>query len=281
MTVSTLAYWFFWAALAWMLGAMIVYGLHGIGLTRRNPVVRGPSGEPTGEVKADHFTEIYSWLRQVLHHGRDGAFVALRHPETGHAIRFQKSVSGDADRGISLTIPEGATDPNDIARVKARCAAHGLTCDEQGPAGPLSVDCGMDAVRAYALAWDIWTADFGLAAKTTCALSIDGIDLGWSFPARLVDTTFMVSSIGLPAATLLSAGEPPDWSIPLGNGATASGSIASLTFLLAYSISFVCKAFGKRPAEPARTVGRMVYVAGMRLIIIALPAAVLLVWASV
>ena len=95
-----------------------------------------------------------------------------------------------------------------------------------------------------------------------------------------------ISLIGLPVATLLSAGEPPDWTLALGD-ITLGGSTASLVFFLIYAFAYLMlrgflgdkKEFKKVMASKESPRARL-YHPTWRFIAITLSIAVILIWAG-
>ncbi len=190
----------------------------------------------------------------------------------------------------------------------------------------LLIDCEQDVDRAYDLALTIWTKIFHLSIDNWYDRDLRGISIFDELvdspdhpglrmspedygsvnyddmkrilreqvalsPGDLVQVMVFgvlthISLIGLPIATLLSAGDPPDWTLALGD-IILGGSTASLVFFLIYVFAFLMlrgfidekKKFKERLASKESPRARLYYPM-WRFIITTLPIAVILIWAG-
>ncbi len=194
------------------------------------------------------------------------------------------------------------------------------------PGDVLLIDCEQDVDLAYDLAVMIWTKVYHLSTESRYDRDMRGIsifddlidspdhpglkmspeDYGRVsyddmkrilreqmalsprdlFQVMVFGVLARISLIGLPIATLLSAGDPPDWTLALGD-INLGGSTASLVFFLIYVFSFLMlrgiidekKKFKERLASNESPCAR-IYSRMWRFITITLPIAVILIWAG-
>ncbi len=152
------------------------------------------------------------------------------------------------------------------------------TAAGRGAEGCARIDVGNNLERALALSRTIWHDFFGygehdghnravddllnpaemmavpqralsrseqierFCAKTRARLSHIGLSwlglFGFAAALLVAGLSTIAMLIGLPAATLLSLGDPPDWQIAIGP-IQAQGSNVSLTFLIVYLVSYL------------------------------------------
>ena len=202
-----------------------------------------------------------------------------------------------------------------------------------GPGDVLVIDCEQDVERAYDLALTIWTKMFHLSADNWYHRKIQDVsfhdelvdspdhtnpwpeydhDINHDFLKRFLREAValspgeavrvmvfgmlaQISLIGLPIATLISTGDPPDWTLALG-GVVLGGSTASLVFFLIFAFAFLMlrgflddkkkfkeaikKKFKEDIANKDSPRARHFYPLH-RFIHITLPIAVILIWAGV
>lgn len=153
MMLITFATVIVWAALIAELGFILfsfvqAFGASGAGKWRR-----------LGDVEGH--------LRRLLRRGYEGASMRFAHKPTGRVIRFEKHIRRIGDYGIDLSSSEGDWSAADIDRLRAYCAANGLTLDTRKPDealqdSSLKIDCGQDIEAATALFRYAWLEVFGL-----------------------------------------------------------------------------------------------------------------------
>lgn len=305
--VSTYAIWFLWAALVSIVGGWIALfakavsrGMFGVKRFRtcrsfaKDLLRRGYhdahivlTHKPTGR-----FVRFEKYIRFAGSYG-----IRLAVPETGWGQEYILRLRAYCEaNGFTLSTPAAPS---------------------QDQASYTYIDCGMDAGRAWALASAIWTDLFGLSDSTRCKyegndiLEFDDLVDSPAYPrysreeaqkhamrdierqtgrplpscsyalgATTTVVAFMVASVGLPAATLLSIGSPPDWTMHLGS-LSASGHSTSLTFWVIYLMSLA--ALVGFPSRTEKSESERQWVSKIlrlffRFIGAALPIAVVVVW---
>jgi hypothetical protein len=240
------------------------------------------------------FPKIKQWLNELLLNSDEGIHLLITHGQSGRFIRFRKYAHEDGGEGLTLAFT-GSGDGEGLSSLQKYCEKHGLPVSvtvlpgaEQTPC--FQIDCGRNLDRAARMARRVWREIFGLAANANYDSRIghsrqdgfDGQPAGQFARLRewLEDAApyaFLVSLIALPVATLLTIGDPPDWSL-----SGASGSAASLACFIVYLITLATWLSRKNDTgEPGPREFRPAFIAiTLPLITLLLPVSVVLVWAG-
>ncbi len=252
MSPSEIAVVYLWIVLASMVSMLVVMAGFdgGIGRAIRSwRQIKARGGKPDAQEDLDLMAR---HIADLIRNGTGVASLRFEHQKKGSklALQFVKYIRAPGDYGIELEFTLFKWAQDYAPKIEAYCTAEGLPCHIRPRKKPrgwevLSVDCGRDLGRAFALARHIWTEVFGLEANSLYHIERHGI---WPFGERfdrpgqgpsagclgdLVWVPFLVVFIGMILTAADSPGAPPDWGFEAA-GLVFAGTTSSLVFYLLY-----------------------------------------------
>jgi hypothetical protein len=308
MTFTTFAVGFFWAVL-------VYHGLR-LFLTLRPPA--GVSDPLPATLLNEIGDWLAILLRRGFNNG-DVRFTHAETGRFLHFRKYIRR-KGDYGIALAIPKPWSEEDLEKLrGYCDANGLAIAATIGEFIATTAAEIDCGHDTEKAARLAREIWTGIFGLLDQTEINFeSNDIIEYDTLIDSRVqrrptqfeldrdrrevmghnvaiatgrlrwrsgvavslfIVLPYGIAFVALPIAMLAAYGDPPDWSLEL-RQLTLRGGIASLGFFVIYVLAFTAMLWrewrAKKSIAAPHTVSWSV-----RLIQLALPIAVLLVWAGV